>query len=198
MLGWYGSQSETYLGSDLLILLCWILSADSCLCAHQFLHVSFGILLFLFGVNLIKYNVCLSRCTLVHWFQWSWQLFGPMLVIEGGGLQAKEHHTNREARGWQHHVVGVLSCWRDWFTSQNRWHHEVGKLCGHIEAIKTSVRKLKLGRKWTMTPSILPKLWKNGLSTTKSSQSPDLNPIEDLWAELKKHAWARRPTNLTQ
>ena len=29
---------------------------------------------------------------------------------------------------WQHHVVGVLCCWRDWCTSQNRWHHEVGKL----------------------------------------------------------------------
>ena len=30
------------------------------------------------------------------------------------------------------------------------------------------------------------------------SQSPDLNPIENLWAELKKSVRARRPTNLTQ
>uniref|UniRef100_A0AAZ3PFG5 Tc1-like transposase DDE domain-containing protein n=1 Tax=Oncorhynchus tshawytscha TaxID=74940 RepID=A0AAZ3PFG5_ONCTS len=30
------------------------------------------------------------------------------------------------------------------------------------------------------------------------SQSPDLNPIEKLWMELKKHVRARRPTNLTQ
>ena len=30
------------------------------------------------------------------------------------------------------------------------------------------------------------------------SQSPDLNPIENLWAELKKCVRARRPTNLTE
>ena len=30
------------------------------------------------------------------------------------------------------------------------------------------------------------------------SQSLDLNPIENLWAELKKRVRARMPTNLTQ
>jgi hypothetical protein len=46
----------------------------------------------------------------------------------------KQHHPNREAQGWQHHVVEVLCCRRDWCTSQNRWHHEIGKLFGYIEA----------------------------------------------------------------
>ena len=49
--------------------------------------------------------------------------------------------------------------------------------------------------KWTMTPSILPKLWQNGLRKVKvlewPSQSPDLYPTEDLWAELKKGVRAR-------
>ena len=30
------------------------------------------------------------------------------------------------------------------------------------------------------------------------SQSPDLNPTENVWAELKKRVQARRPTNPTQ
>ena len=32
----------------------------------------------------------------------------------------------------------------------------------------------------------------------RPSQSPDLNPIDNLWAELKKGVRARWPTNLTQ
>ena len=28
-------------------------------------------------------------------------------------MKAEEHHPNREAQGWQHHVVGVLCCRRD-------------------------------------------------------------------------------------
>ena len=47
-----------------------------------------------------------------------------------------------------------------------RWQNSVEILKQHL---KTSVRKLKLGSsKWTMTPSILPKLWQNGLRTIKS------------------------------
>jgi hypothetical protein len=66
-----------------------------------------------------------------------------------GGLQAEEHHPNREAPGWQHHLVEVLCCRRDWCTSQNRWHLEVGKLSGYMKKhLKTSVRNLKLGHKW--------------------------------------------------
>ena len=39
----------------------------------------------------------------------------------------------------------------------------------YVQHLKTPVRNPQMGfLKWTMTPSILPKLWQNGLRTTKS------------------------------
>ena len=73
---------------------------------------------------------------------------------------------------------------------------------------KMSVRKLKLGRKWVFQtdndPKHTSKVVAKWLKDNKvkvlewPSQSPDFNPIENLWAELKKHVQARRPTHLTQ
>jgi hypothetical protein len=56
------------------------------------------------------------------------------LKEKGGGLQAEEHHPNREARRWQHHVVGM-------------------DICRYIEATSQDISlniKLKLGRKWVL------------------------------------------------
>ena len=78
------------------------------------------------GVMNQKYN-CLDIMTIV--------MFGG----KGGGLQAEEHHPNREARVWQHHDVGMLCCRGAWCTSQNRWHHEDRRLCGYIEATSQDI-----------------------------------------------------------
>uniref|UniRef100_A0AAZ3S2G8 Tc1-like transposase DDE domain-containing protein n=1 Tax=Oncorhynchus tshawytscha TaxID=74940 RepID=A0AAZ3S2G8_ONCTS len=77
-----------------------------------------------------------------------------------------------------------------------------------LKQLKTSVRKLNLGHKWVFqmdngpkhTSKVVAKLLKDNKVKVLEcpSQSPDLNPIYNLWAELKKCVRARRPTNLTQ
>jgi hypothetical protein len=103
-----------------------------------------------------------------------------------GGLQAEEDH-----------IVGVLCCRRDWCTSQNsiiRKGNYVDILKRHI---KTSVRKLKLGRKCFFQMDNDPKHTSKDLAKWLKdkkvkvlewpSQCPDLNPIENVWAEVIKH-----------
>uniref|UniRef100_A0AAR2LJV0 Transposase n=1 Tax=Pygocentrus nattereri TaxID=42514 RepID=A0AAR2LJV0_PYGNA len=76
------------------------------------------------------------------------------------------------------------------------------------ENVRPSVRELKLKRTWVLQQDNDPKhtsksttewLKKNKMKTLEwPSQSPDLNPIEMLWYDLKKAVHARKPSNVTE
>jgi hypothetical protein len=70
------------------------------------------------------------------------------LEVKGGGLEAEKHHPNRDARGWQHHVVGCIVAGGTGALHKidgvMREENYVDILKQHL---KTSVGKLKLDRK---------------------------------------------------
>ncbi|KAK3529891.1 hypothetical protein QTP86_007214 [Hemibagrus guttatus] len=76
------------------------------------------------------------------------------------------------------------------------------------ENVRPSVSDLKLKRPWVLQQDNDPKhtskstsewLKKNKMKTLEGpSQSPDLNPIEMLWHDLKKVVHARKPSNVAE
>ncbi|KAK3537631.1 hypothetical protein QTP70_017024 [Hemibagrus guttatus] len=76
------------------------------------------------------------------------------------------------------------------------------------ENVRPSVCDLKLKRTWVLQLDNDPKhtskstsewLKKNKMNTSEwPSQSPDLNPIEMLWHDLKKVVHARKPSNVAE
>ncbi|KAI3376068.1 hypothetical protein L3Q82_016607 [Scortum barcoo] len=76
------------------------------------------------------------------------------------------------------------------------------------ENVRPSVRDLKLKRTWVLQQDNDPKhtskstsewLKRNKMKTLEwPSQSPDLNPIEMLWHDLKKAVHAQKPSNVAE
>ena len=135
-----------------------------------------------------------------------------MTIVMFGGkrrrLASRRTPSQPWSTGWQHHVVGVLCCRRDWCTSQNRWHHEGMKIMWIYWSNISRHQDIKLGRKWLLQmdndPNHTSKVVAKSLKDNKvkvlewPSQRPALTPIENICVELKKCVRARRPTTLTQ
>ncbi len=113
-------------------------------------------------------------------------------------------------------MVVAASCWgvffscRDRTTGCNRGKDECGQVQGYIldENLLQSAQDLRLGRRFTFQQDNDPKHtakitkeWLHNNSVTVlewPSQSPDLNPIEHLWRDLKMAVHQRLPSNLTE
>ncbi len=103
---------------------------------------------------------------------------------------------------------GVFSC-RDRTTGCNRGKDECGQVQGYPgRNLLQSAQDLRLGRRFTFQQDNDPKHtakitkeWLHNNSVTVlewPSQSPDLNPIEHLWRDLKMAVHQRLPSNLTE
>ncbi len=106
-------------------------------------------------------------------------------------------------------VWGCFAASGPWKTCCDKWNHEFCCLPKILkDNVRPSVRDLKLKRTWVLQQDNDPKhtskstsewLKKNKMKTLEwPSQSPDLNPIEMLWHDLKKAVHARKPSNVAE
>ena len=121
----------------------------------------------------------------------------------------KEHHPYCEAWWWQHHVMGMFLISMDCSTCQDRrengWSKIQKNLRGKLAAlckkaeIGTEVHLSAWQRPNAHIQSSLEWLRNKKIKVLeRPSQSADLNPIENLWHDLKIAVHQHSPCNLTE
>ncbi len=120
-----------------------------------------------------------------------------------------QYSPNSEAWWWQHHAVGVFFSCRDRTTGCNRGKDECGQVQGYpgrkpspeCSGPQTGPKVYLPTRHDPKHTAKITKEWLHNNSVTVlewPSQSPDLNPIEHLWRDLKMAVHQRLPSNLTE